>query len=90
MRVTIITAALGIRSFAGGSDSRARWEELLGAMCRSGFVIEDLIEPFHAEPQAAPGSFPHRSRYVPPYVRIKARRTGPLPANQSSGKLWTP
>ena len=68
-----------------------RWEELLGAMCRAGFVIEDLIEPLHAEPQAAPGTFPHRSRYVAPYVRIKARRTVSLPAaNQSSGKLWTP
>ncbi len=51
-----------------------RWEQMLGGMCRSGFVIEDLTEPLHAEPQASVGSFPHRSRFVPPYVRIKARR----------------
>jgi len=53
-----------------------RWEELLGLMCRSGFVIEDLLEPLHARPDALPGSFAHRSRYVAPYVRVKARRTG--------------
>jgi SAM-dependent methyltransferase len=53
-----------------------RWEEILGQMCRAGFVIEDLIEPLHAKPDAAPGMFAHRSRYVAPYVRIKARRVG--------------
>jgi SAM-dependent methyltransferase len=25
-----------------------RWEEILGLMCRAGFVIEDLVEPLHA------------------------------------------
>lgn len=51
-----------------------RWEELLGLMCRSGFVIEDLVEPLHARADALPGSFGHRSRWVAPYVRVKARR----------------
>ena len=51
-----------------------RWEELIGGLCRQGFVIEDLIEPFHANPHAEPNSFGHRSQYVAPYVRIKARR----------------
>jgi ubiquinone/menaquinone biosynthesis C-methylase UbiE len=51
-----------------------RWEELLGGMCRAGFAIEDLVEPMHAEPSAPPGSFAHRSCFVPPYVRVKARR----------------
>jgi hypothetical protein len=53
-----------------------RWEELVGGMCRAGFVIEDLLEPMHANPQAAVGSFGHRGQYVAPYVRIKARRRG--------------
>lgn len=53
-----------------------RWEELIGAMCGAGFVIEALSEPFHAKNDAAKGTFAHRSRYIPPYVRIKARRTG--------------
>ena len=52
-----------------------RWEELLGLMCRAGFVIEDLLEPLHAREGAEPGSFGHRSRFVAPYVRVKARRT---------------
>ncbi len=64
-----------------------RWQELLGGMCRAGFVIEDLTEPLHAEKGAEPGSFGHRSHYVAPYVRIKARRTGKPVANES---IWTP
>lgn len=53
-----------------------RWEEIIGFMCRSGFVIEDITEPMHAKPDADKGSFGHRSQFVPPYVRIKARRIG--------------
>lgn len=55
-----------------------RWEDLIGGMCRAGFVIEDLIEPAHAKPQAAMATFAHRAQYVAPYVRIKARRVGSL------------
>ncbi len=53
-----------------------RWEELLGAMCRSGLVIEDVTEPLHAKLDAEIGSFGHRAQYVAPYIRIKARRAG--------------
>ncbi len=53
-----------------------RWEQLVGAMCRAGFLIEDLVEPLHADDSASPGSFGHRSTYIAPYMRIKARRTG--------------
>lgn len=53
-----------------------RWDQLIGCLCRAGFVIEDLTEPLHAKPDAARDSFAHRSRYAAPYVRIKARRTG--------------
>jgi SAM-dependent methyltransferase len=53
-----------------------RWEELLGEMCRAGFVIEDLAEPLHAVRDATRGSFAQRSQFVAPYVRIKARRVG--------------
>jgi SAM-dependent methyltransferase len=51
-----------------------RWEELIGGICRAGFVIEDLLEPLHAEKLAEHGGFAHRAQYVAPYVRIKARR----------------
>lgn len=53
-----------------------RWEDLLGGLCRAGFVIEDLLEPVHAKPDASVGSFAHRSQFVSPYVRVKARRVG--------------
>jgi|688.fasta_scaffold239588_2 ubiquinone/menaquinone biosynthesis C-methylase UbiE len=54
-----------------------RWEQLVGGLCRAGFAIEDLTEPLHAQPQAEPGTFGHRSQFVAPYVRIKARRLNP-------------
>jgi SAM-dependent methyltransferase len=54
-----------------------RWEEIIGTMCRAGFVIEDLVEPRHAKIDAEPGTLGHRSQYLPPYVRIKARCTAP-------------
>ena len=63
-----------------------RWEEIVGGMCRAGFVIEDLTEPCHANTQAPLGSFGHRSRYVAPYVRIKARRLDAAPKSQ----VWVP
>jgi SAM-dependent methyltransferase len=67
-----------------------RWEELLGGLCRAGFVIEDLIEPLHARADAEPGSFRHRSKYIAPYLRIKARRLGSIAAKDTSAQLWTP
>ena len=60
----------------GTAEFLHRWEELIGGLCRAGFVVEDLIEPQHARRGAARGTFAHRSQYVAPYVRIKARRTG--------------
>ncbi len=64
-------------------------EPIVGGICRAGFVIEDLIEPPHGDPNAEPGSFAHRSRFLPPYVRIKARRTSLAPAvNQRV--IWNP
>jgi len=60
-----------------------RWEEIVGLMCRAGFVVEDLVEPLHAKADADRGSFAHRSKFVAPYFRIKARRTGDLKSNKS-------
>ena len=55
-------------------------DQLVGLMCRSGFLIEDLSEPDHGDRTAKPGSFGHRSLYLPPYVRIKARRNDQKPS----------
>lgn len=67
-----------------------RWEQLLGGLCRNGFVIEDVAEPRHADPIAERGKFAHRSCYVPPYIKIKARRTNETAGRSSAGKLWLP
>ena len=56
-----------------------RWDELIGELCRAGFVLEDLTEPRHGKKDAAPSTFAHRSCYVPPYVRLTARRVGAIP-----------
>ena len=61
---------------AGTLEFLHRLEDLLGGLCRAGFVIEDLSEPCHARVDAEQGSFPHRSQYAPPYLRVKARRVG--------------
>ena len=62
------------------------WRDLVGGLCRSGFVLEDLVEPNWADAEAAPGTLGHRSRFVPPYVRLKARRR----EHQAAVSLWTP
>jgi len=58
----------------GTQEFLHRWEELVGGICRAGFVIEDLVEPMHAKPSAEMGTFGHRAQFVAPYVRVKARR----------------
>ena len=67
------THAAGLRE-AGCAEYLHTWAQLVGGLCGAGFVIEDLTEPDHADPAAPTGSAGHRARYLPPYVRIKARR----------------
>ena len=74
----------------GALEFAHRLEELVGGLCRSGFVIEDLAEPRHGDPAAEPGTFRHRSHYIPPYVAIKARRIGSPPTNQAAGGIVLP
>lgn len=72
---------------AGTVEFLHRWTELLGGLCRAGFVIEDLVEPRHSDPRAEPGAFGHRCCFLPPFVTVKARRV----ASPAAGtKLWTP
>jgi len=75
---------------AGTVEYLHRWEELVGGLCRCGFVIEDLTEPYRGDPQAPAGSWRHRGLFVAPYLRIKARRCGRNDALQESPQLWTP
>jgi len=66
------------------------WEQLVGELCRSGFVLEDFREPPRADPQALPGNFRHRGCYTPPYVRLKARRVATAEAAHAHPQIWTP
>ncbi|MCC9604026.1 class I SAM-dependent methyltransferase [Stieleria sp. JC731] len=61
---------------SGATEYVHRWEQIVGGMCRAGFLIEDLVEPVHAKPNAPINSFADRAGFVAPYVRIKARRRG--------------
>ncbi|MFO0422558.1 MAG: class I SAM-dependent methyltransferase [Planctomycetia bacterium] len=47
---------------------------LLGGICAAGFTIEDVCEPDHTQPGAVAGTFAHRAAFIPPYIRILARR----------------
>jgi SAM-dependent methyltransferase len=67
-----------------------RWEELLGGMCRAGMAIEDIVEPWHARPDAPPGSFYHRSQFVAPYIRVKARRSSAASPHVSPRAIIVP
>jgi SAM-dependent methyltransferase len=82
------TAEASLHREAGTLEYLHRWDDLLGGLCRSGFVIEDLAEPRHGDPHAKPGTFRHRSWFVPPYITFKARRTTAAVATEP--RLWTP
>ena len=56
--------------------------DLLGGICAAGFGIEDCWEPAEADAAARPGTYGHRARYLPPYLRVLARRYGPGPATR--------
>jgi len=66
------------REFAHSLDS------ILGGICRNGMVIEDLHEPNHAKQESNADTIGHRSRFVPPYLRIKARKRPTLSSPSNS------
>ena len=49
---------------------------LCGGICAAGFVIEDVGEPDHAQPGEGLGTFAHRAAFLPPYIRVLARKRG--------------
>lgn len=75
---------------SGTTEFLHRWDDLIGELCRSGFVLEDLREPYRADHKAAPGHFGHRGRFIPPYVRMKARRVARTVGTEPTSRIWTP
>ena len=78
----------------GATEYLHRMEEIVGGLCVSGFVIEDLREPKRADYNVDVSHFGYRGRFVPPYVRMKARRIARKasnPTEESAGfKIWIP
>ena len=75
---------------AGAVEYLHRWTELVGGLCRAGFVLEDLREPRRADYKVPVEHFGYRGRFVPPYVRLKARRVARPRADEAASKLWLP
>ena len=50
--------------------------DILGGICRAGFSIEDFFEPNEGDQEAVRGSFTHRAAFLPPYIRVLARKYG--------------
>lgn len=75
---------------AGAVEYLHRWDELVGGLCRTGFVLEDLREPRRADYKAPVEHFGYRGRFVPPYVRLKARRIPRQRSADATSKLWLP
>jgi SAM-dependent methyltransferase len=67
-----------------------RYEELVGGLCRAGFVIEDLVEPYRADKAAPVGHFRHRGRFIAPYVRMRARRLRRALQSSTPPAIWVP
>lgn len=75
---------------AGTAEYLHRWEQLVGGLCRAGFVLEDMTEPLRADRTSPIGHYRHRGRYVPPYVRLKARRIARSEQGGETSRLWVP
>lgn len=60
-------------------------DAILGGICRAGMIIEAVSEPDHADLAAQPGSMGHRSRFIRPYLRVKASKKAD---SVVSRKIW--
>lgn len=80
---------------SGATEYLHRLDQIVGDLCMAGFVIEDLREPKRANYQVDVSHFGYRGRFVPPYVRLKARRiVRPITNSGSEApeapRIWTP
>ena len=80
---------------SGATEYLHRLDQIVGDLCLAGFVIEDLREPKRADYKVDVSHFGYRGRFVPPYVRMKARRVERSVADSesdasASSRIWTP
>ena len=77
---------------SGATEYLHRLDDLVGGLCRSNMVLEDLREPVRANYNVNVKHFGYRGRFIPPYVRMKARRL-PRPKSAEGAApttIWTP
>lgn len=76
----------------GAAEYLHRWEELVGGLCTAGFILEELTEPCRADESVDVTHYGYRGRYIPPYVRMKARRRARADESsaESASRLWMP
>lgn len=77
---------------SGAAEYLHRLDDLIGGLCRSNMVLEDLREPVRANYSVGVSHYGYRGRFIPPYIRMKARRIPrPTPDQAaSSATIWTP
>lgn len=77
---------------SGAAEYLHRLEDLVGGVCRSNMVLEDLREPVRANYNVGVNHYGYRGRFIPPYLRMKARRVPrPRAADAASSRtIWTP
>lgn len=76
---------------SGATEYLHRLEDLIGGLARSSMILEDLREPVRANYKADVNHYGYRGRFVPPYLRMKARRR-PRTGSDGTPKtgIWTP
>lgn len=78
----------------GATEYLHRLEQIIGDLCSAGFVIEDFREPKRADYKADVSHFGYRGRFVPPYLRMKARRIArsreTVEEAAGGSKIWIP
>ena len=78
----------------GAQEYLHRLEDIVGNLCTTGFVIEDLREPKRADPKVDVSHFGYRGRFIPPFLRLKARRIARQKPDREdridNPVIWTP
>jgi SAM-dependent methyltransferase len=67
-------------AYDGDEGSSVCWHyihglrDLIGGVCEAGFAVEKFTEPWVGSEAAQPGSHEHLAAFLPPFIRMLARR----------------